>query len=331
MAEAGDPDIKELFEHLKEEHNRVLNDVVYYQKCIELLEKYRKMFIIFNNNINDLKSPENQFMFNVLEDLEENYKRTFKEDNQITHWLRQTPLASAINLKQLIKSFVQNGKPVTDPTLEPEADEYDDSEESDEEDDEDDDEDESDGELERDSSVDIEANPIETKPKVTRRTRSGRGRGRPAKNKSSTTKNLSCDWPGCEYLARDRYALTSHVRSVHTMERPFKCTLCVKTFTREDKLKEHRKRHDKPDVVYRCKYDNCKFETPHKQNLYSHETRHQNIRKFKCPVKECPMSFFHMSELRRHTNTVHSEARPYLCDWPGCEVSPIARTLITLF
>ena len=238
MAESGEPDIKELFVHLKDEHNRVLNDVVYYQKCIELLEKYRKMFIIFNNNINDLKSPENQFMFNVLEDLEENYKRTFKEDNQITHWLRQTPLASAINLKQLIKSFVQNGKPVTDPSLQPEEDE--DSEESYEEFDEDD---ESDGEIEQDSPEDIETHPVETKPKIARRTRSGRGRGRPAKNKGSPVKTLSCDWPGCEYLARDRYALTSHVRSVHTMERPFKCPLCAKTFTREDKLKEHRKRH----------------------------------------------------------------------------------------
>lgn len=302
----AEPELKELFEHLRGEHNRVLNDVVYYQKCLQLLEKYRKMFIIFNNNTNDCTSVENQFMFNVLEDLESDYKKVFKEENQITHQLRQQPVGSQMNIKELIKSFVQNGKGVNN-RYSKSANDFDDdmsdSEDSDE------------SQEYQDSYVDIESNSMASNSLLVPNSKPKRVRP-----KSSPMKNLGCDWPGCEYMARDRYALTSHVRSVHTMEKPFKCPICSRCFTREDKLKEHRRRHEKPDVMYRCKYDNCKFATPHKQNLYSHETRHQNIRKFKCSEKECPMSFFHMSELRRHTNTVHSEARPYLCDWPGCEV-----------
>ena len=57
-------------------------------------------------------------------------------------------------------------------------------------------------------------------------------------------KPFSCDWPGCGRPFDSNYKLQRH-RRCHTGERPFACNLCEKRFTRSDKLREHKRLHER--------------------------------------------------------------------------------------
>ena len=61
-------------------------------------------------------------------------------------------------------------------------------------------------------------------------------------------KPFSCDWPGCGRPFDSNYKLQRH-RRCHTGERPFACNLCEKRFTRSDKLREHKRLHERQQQI----------------------------------------------------------------------------------
>ena len=52
---------------------------------------------------------------------------------------------------------------------------------------------------------------------------------------------IGFDCKDCKYIGQSQFRLNRHVQSLHSNER-FKCLLCVKILSREDKLAEHRLR-----------------------------------------------------------------------------------------
>ncbi|ELT92815.1 hypothetical protein CAPTEDRAFT_88579, partial [Capitella teleta] len=52
--------------------------------------------------------------------------------------------------------------------------------------------------------------------------------------------DYKCSYSGCDAtFFRDKVALNRHIRTKHTRERPYKCTLCDRKFIRIDHLKVH--------------------------------------------------------------------------------------------
>ncbi len=68
----------DLFEELREENKRLSNELLFAQKCIQLLKSYRNSLISFTNDCNcNQNYKSKQFLFNLLED---EYKCLFKSE-----------------------------------------------------------------------------------------------------------------------------------------------------------------------------------------------------------------------------------------------------------
>jgi len=57
---------------------------------------------------------------------------------------------------------------------------------------------------------------------------------------------------------------------VHSDEKPFSCTECNKTFSREPDLKRHKITHTE-EKKYKCNFDNCKSSFNTSGNLARHK------------------------------------------------------------
>ncbi|KAI9469245.1 hypothetical protein BX667DRAFT_459284, partial [Coemansia mojavensis] len=60
--------------------------------------------------------------------------------------------------------------------------------------------------------------------------------------KSTGNLCLECKWDGCNVKRTKRDHITSHIR-VHVPLKPYKCSLCAKSFKRPQDLKKHEKTH----------------------------------------------------------------------------------------
>ncbi|XP_044517048.1 zinc finger protein 64 isoform X1 [Gracilinanus agilis] len=157
---------------------------------------------------------------------------------------------------------------------------------------------------------------------------------------SSAQKKLNCCYPGCQFkTAYGMKDMERHLRT-HTGDKPHKCEVCSKCFSRKDKLKMHMRSHTgvKP---YKCK--NCDYAAADSSSLNKHQRIHSNERPFKCQIcpyasrnssqltvhlrshtgdapfqcQMCSAKFKINSDLKRHLR-VHSGEKPYKCEF--CEV-----------
>ncbi|XP_033622844.1 zinc finger protein 64 [Fukomys damarensis] len=108
-------------------------------------------------------------------------------------------------------------------------------------------------------------------------------------------KRLNCCYPGCQFkTAYGMKDMERHLK-IHTGDKPHKCEICGKCFSRKDKLKTHMRCHtgQKP---YKCK--TCDYAAADSSSLNKHLRIHSDERPFKCQL--CPYASRNSSQLTVH-------------------------------
>lgn len=135
----------------------------------------------------------------------------------------------------------------------------------------------------------------------------------PRRNKSTKE---SADCPICHKRFKNVYALKQH-GYVHK-EKTLKCDDCDKVFSRERKLKEHKKTHLLNRETYSCGI--CQKELLSKFALKCHQSLHQLSREmFKCKI--CGNEYTSSSALNSHIKRIHEGKNRIIHECKYCERS----------
>ena len=90
-------------------------------------------------------------------------------------------------------------------------------------------------------------------------------------------KQLSCDWPGCDYTTNDGNDRMKGHKLSHIGNRDFKCDFdgCNMSFNTARILQKHRMTHEKPHV---CSWPECDQRFARAAYLTAHMNKHLNLR-----------------------------------------------------
>ncbi|XP_057658850.1 zinc finger protein 845-like isoform X1 [Diorhabda carinulata] len=90
--------------------------------------------------------------------------------------------------------------------------------------------------------------------------------------------------------------------------KPFKCDMCLKTFSQKYKMKIHSRIHT-GEKKFKCEI--CSKTFSHKVSLNSHMCNHTGEKPFKCDI--CSKTFSQKYSMKRHL-LLHTGEKPYKCE-----------------
>ncbi|XP_067089482.1 zinc finger protein GLIS2b [Osmerus mordax] len=110
-----------------------------------------------------------------------------------------------------------------------------------------------------------------------------------------------CHWQGCARKGRGfnaRYKMLIHIRT-HTNEKPHRCPICNKSFSRLENLKIHNRSHtgEKP---YVCPYEGCSKRYSNSSDRFKHTRTHYVDKPYYCKMSGCLKRYTDPSSLRKH-------------------------------
>jgi len=128
----------------------------------------------------------------------------------------------------------------------------------------------------------------------------------------------------CEICGKEGFinavTLQNHVRTKHSVDRPFNCEYCPAKYATAMSLSGHRSRkhgvNSKGEVVPKKMFpcDHCGKLLTSKMKLQAHiEVIHEGRRDFKC--RYCDKTFTSKSNLQIHEGSLHTGVLPYRCEF----------------
>lgn len=121
--------------------------------------------------------------------------------------------------------------------------------------------------------------------------------------------NIKCRY--CEKVFNNTGSRESHERRHHTGEKPYKCPVCEdRTFFSKSEYNRHTKRLHSTERPFICEL--CPKTFSINDDLKIHMKKHDNIREFQCDI--CGHGSITVTHLRYHKKIVHESTEQHPCD-----------------
>ena len=136
-----------------------------------------------------------------------------------------------------------------------------------------------------------------------------------------------CEYPGCDKKFKMKPSLDNHMKS-HSTER-LKCEICGKDYKTIFSLKNHIKSQHTKRKTYVCDHKDCDYQTNSNSTLYNHKINCHTSPTIVCTVDGCDKKFHNKNSLRVHLNSHNTEVTQK-CPIDGCDKAYKQKSRLTI-